>query len=106
MTVRRGGSTGGARRAGIASRCVRRVRPGRGTAGTDALVDLAAGVMVFRVPPQAPRVAVRLAASLGLALVRLLVTMRQHVPVPTIRVVRSFIPWLVNARADLIKIAS
>lgn len=82
MTIRRGGSTGRARRAGVASRGVRRVRPGRGTAGTDALVDLAAGMMVLRVPPQAPRVAVRLTATFGLALVRLLISMRQHMPVP------------------------
>jgi len=58
------------------------VRPGRGTARTDALVDFAAGMVVLRVPPQAPRVAVRLAASFGLALVRLLVSMCQHVAVP------------------------
>jgi len=82
VTVRRGGCTGRARCAGVASGGVRRVRPGRGTARTDALVDFAAGMMVLRVPPQAPRVAVRLAASFGLALVRLLVSMRQHVAVP------------------------
>lgn len=82
MTIRRGIRTGRARCAGVASGCVRRVRPGRGTARTDALVDFAAGMVVLRVPPQAPRVAVRLAASFGLALVRLLVSMRQHVSVP------------------------
>lgn len=92
MAIRRGGSTGRARRAGIASGGVRRVRPGCRTAGTDALVDLAAGVMVLRVPPQAPRVAIRLAATLGFALVRLLVSMCQHMPVPATDKIRfSFI---------------
>lgn len=91
MTIRRGGSTRCARCAGVASGCVRRMRPSRGTAGTDALVDLAAGMMIFRVSPQAPRVAIRLAATFGLALIRLLVPMRQHVPVPARKVaIRSF----------------
>lgn len=84
MTIRRGSCTGRAWCAGIASRGIRRVRPGRGTARTDALVDFATGMMVLRVSPQAPRVAVRLAASFGLALVRLFVSMCQHVSVPAI----------------------
>ena len=43
---------------------------------------VAARVVVLRVPAQTARVAVRLAAALGFALVRLFVTMREHVTVP------------------------
>lgn len=68
-------------RAGVASRRIRGVRAGGGTAGTDALVHLATSVMILRVSPQTPRVTVRLAASFCLAFVWLLVSMRQHVPV-------------------------
>jgi len=39
-------------------------------------------MVVLRVPAQGPRVAVRLAASVRLALERLFVPVRQHVPVP------------------------
>lgn len=93
MTIRRGGSPRRARCARIASGGVRRMRPGRGTAGTDALVDFTAGMMVLRVSPQAPRVTVRLAASFGLALIRLLVPMRQHMSVPATEIqIRSLNP--------------
>lgn len=92
VTICRGGCTRCARCAGIASRSVRRVRPSRGTARTDAFVDLAAGMVILRMPPQAPRVAIRLAAPLGLALVRLLISMCQHVSVPAIRKIRSSVP--------------
>jgi len=85
VTVRRGGCTRCARCAGIASRGVRRVRPGRRTARTDAFVDFAAGMVILRVPPQTPRVTVRLAAPFGFALVRLFISMCQHVSVPAIR---------------------
>lgn len=61
------------------------MRPGRGATRTDAFIDFAAGMMILRVPPQAPRVAVRLATPFGLALVRLLISMCQHVSVPAIR---------------------
>lgn len=92
VTICRGGCTRCARCAGIASGGVRRVRPGRGAARTDAFVDFTAGMVILRVPPQAPRVAVRLAAPLGLALVRLLISMCQHVSVPTIGKICSLVP--------------
>lgn len=85
MSIRRGRCTGRARCAGITSGSVRRVRPGCRTAGTDALINFAASMMILRMSPQAPRVAVRLAASFGFALVRLLISMCQHVPVPAIK---------------------
>lgn len=85
VAIRRGGCTRCARCAGIASGGVRRMRPGRGATRTDAFIDFAAGMMILRVPPQAPRVAVRFAAPFGLALVRLLISMCQHVSVPAIR---------------------
>lgn len=84
MTICRGGRTGRARCARITSGCVRRVRPGRRTAGADALVNFATGVMIFRVPSQASRVTIRLAASFGLALVWLFIPMCQHVSIPVI----------------------
>lgn len=85
VSIRRGRCAGCARCAGITSGGVRRVRPGCGTAGTNALINFAASMMVLRMSSQAPRVAVRLAASFGFALVRLLISMRQHVSVPAIK---------------------
>lgn len=85
VSIRRGRCTGRARCAGITSGGVRRMRPGRGTAGTDALINFAASMMILRMSSQAPRVAIRLAASFGFALVWLLISMRQHVPVPAIK---------------------
>lgn len=92
VTICRGGCTRCARCAGIASGGVRRMRPGRGAARTDAFVNFAASMMILRVPPQASCVAVRLAASLGLALVRLFISMCQHVSVPETRKVCSLVP--------------
>lgn len=86
VTIRRGGCTRCAWCAGIASGGVRRVRPSRWTARANAFVDFAACMMILRVPPQAPRVTVRLATSFGLALVRLLISMCQHVSIPAIKI--------------------
>lgn len=90
VVVLRSGDSGGgrcARRARIAAarRCVWRVWPTDGcrrAARARALVHLAAGVMILRVTSQTACVAVGLAASVGLALVWLLVAMGQHVAIP------------------------
>lgn len=82
---RGGGGPGRARRAGIAAGRVGRVGPRGRAARARALVAPGRAVrrvVVLRVAAQAARVAVRLAAALGLALVRLFVAVRQHVTVP------------------------
>jgi len=58
------------------------MRSGRRAARTDDVIDFTAGMMILRVSPQAPRVAIRLAASFGFALVRLFISMCQHVSIP------------------------
>lgn len=82
MAIRCRRCTWRAGRAGIAPWCVRCMRTGGWTARTNAFVHFATGMMILRMPPQTPRVAIRFAASFRLAFVRLFVSMRQHVSVP------------------------
>lgn len=71
------------RRRGVLN-AARRQRRGHLSAAGRSSVAVTSRVMVFRVPPQRPRVAVRLTATFGLALVRFLVTMSQHVAISAI----------------------
>lgn len=63
-------------RTGIAPWSVWCMRARSWTARTHAFIHLATGMMILRMPPQTPRVAIRLATSFRLAFVWLLVSMR------------------------------
>lgn len=66
---------------GVEWRGLRRARTGGGHRRGGRRPRGGAAVVVLRVPPEWPRVAVRLAAAVRLALVRFLVPVRQHVAI-------------------------